>query len=83
MSCYIGRVVIMSVSGYRNPASVCSVLEKTLYSHCFSGISSKCVSGGDNLAKGVHCYELFGGIVLKNHAYFYFYNCQHNGADAT
>ena len=21
--------------------------------------------------KGVQCYELFGGIALKNHAYFY------------
>ena len=26
----------------------------------------KWVSGGDNLVKGVQCYELFGGIALKN-----------------
>ena len=27
----------------------------------------KWVPGGDNLVKGVQCYELFGGIALKNH----------------
>ena len=26
-------------------------------------------TGGDNLVKGVQCYELFGGIALKNHAF--------------
>ena len=30
----------------------------------------KLVSGWDNLVKGVQCYELFGGIALKNHAFF-------------
>ena len=25
--------------------------------------------GGDNLVKGVQCYELFGGIALKNHTF--------------
>ena len=29
----------------------------------------KWVPGGDNLVKGVQCYELFGGIALKNHAF--------------
>ena len=29
----------------------------------------KLVPGGDNLVKGVQCYELFGGIALKNHAF--------------
>ena len=24
----------------------------------------------DNLVKGVQCYELFGGIALKNHTFF-------------
>ena len=28
--------------------------------------------GGDNLVKGVQCYELFGGIALKNHAFSFF-----------
>ena len=31
----------------------------------------KWVPGGDNLVKGVQCYELFGGIALKNHAFSY------------
>ena len=29
----------------------------------------KRVPGGDNLVKDVQCYELFGGIALKNHAF--------------
>ena len=29
----------------------------------------KWVPGGDNLVKGVQCYELFGGIALKNHSF--------------
>ena len=29
----------------------------------------KLVPGGDNLVKDVQCYELFGGIALKNHAF--------------
>ena len=29
----------------------------------------KWVQGGDNLVKGVQCYELFGGIALKNHTF--------------
>ena len=28
--------------------------------------------GGDNLVKGVQCYELFGGIALKNHTFSFF-----------
>ena len=37
----------------------------------------KRVPGGDNLVKGVQCYELFGGIALKNHAFsfFSFFRC--------
>ena len=30
----------------------------------------KLVPGGDNLVKGVQCYELYGGIALRNHAFF-------------
>ena len=65
----------MSVSGYRGrrfePQHLYVVsLSKTLYLHCFSRLS--CVPGGDNLVKGVQCYELFGGKALKNHALFYF-----------
>ena len=29
----------------------------------------KLVPGGDNLVKDVQCYELFGGIALKIHAF--------------
>ena len=29
--------------------------------------------GGDNLVKGVQCYELFGGIALKNHTFSFFF----------
>ena len=31
----------------------------------------KRIPGGDNLVMGVQCYELFGGIALKNHAFYY------------
>ena len=30
---------------------------------------SEGVPGGDNHVKDVQCYELFGGIALKNHAF--------------
>ena len=33
----------------------------------------KWVPGGDNLVKGVQCYELFGGIALKIHAFSFFF----------
>ena len=33
----------------------------------------KLVPGGDNLMKDVQCYELFGGIALKNHAFSFFF----------
>ena len=29
----------------------------------------KVIPGGDNLMKGVECYELFGRIALKNRTY--------------
>ena len=32
----------------------------------------KLVPGGDNLVKDVQCYELFGGIALKNRAFSFF-----------
>ena len=33
----------------------------------------KWVPGGDNLMKGVQCYELFGGIALKIHTFSFFH----------
>ena len=65
----------MSVSGCRGrrfePRQQYVVsLSKILYLHCFSRLSSEIYFlGGDNLVKGVQCYELFGGIALKNHAF--------------
>ena len=44
-------------------------LSKTLYPHCFSRLNCEMIPGGNNLVKGVQCYELFGGIALKNQAY--------------
>ena len=37
----------------------------------------KLVPGGDNLVRGVQCFDLFGGIALKNHAFFIFYFSKH------
>ena len=38
----------------------------------------KWVPGGDNLVKGVQCYELFGGIALKNHTFYFLISmCKH------
>ena len=38
---------------------------------CIASVDSavKWVPGGDNLEKGVQCYELFRGIALKNHTF--------------
>ena len=35
----------------------------------------KGVPGGDNLVKDAQCYELFGGIALKNHAFSFISLC--------
>ena len=50
------------------------------YFICIASVDSavKWVPGGDNLMKDVQCYELFGGIALKNHAFsfhFFIYSC--------
>ena len=34
----------------------------------------KLVPGGDNIVKGVQCYELFGGIALKIHTFSFFFS---------
>ena len=41
------------------------------YFICIVSVDSavKWVPGGDNLVKDVQCYELFGGIAPKNHAF--------------
>ena len=44
------------------------------YFICIASVDSavKWAPGGDNLMKSVQCYELFGGIALKNHAFSFF-----------
>ena len=37
-------------------------------------VSCGVLPGGDNLVKGVQCYELFGGIALKNHTFSFFFH---------
>ena len=64
----------VSVSGYRGrrfePRNQYVVsLSKTLYPHCFSRFSCKISTRWGNLVMSVQCYELFGGIALKNHAF--------------
>ena len=64
----------MSVFGYRGrlfePRQQYVVsLSKTLYPHCFSRLSCEMSTRWDNLVKDVQCYELFGGIAPKNHAF--------------
>ena len=41
----------------------------------------KCVPSGDNVLKGVQCYELFGGIA-GNHAFFSKCACRSNVDDS-
>ena len=73
----IGRLVWMSVSGHRgrrlNPGnSMLSPWARDFI--CIASVDSavKWIPGGDNLVKDVQCYELVGGIALKNHAFSFF-----------
>ena len=65
----------LSVSGYRGcqfkPRHQCfGSLSKTLYLHCFSRLSCEMSTRWGQLRKGcLQCYELFGGMTLKNHAF--------------
>ena len=70
----------MSVSGYRGsrfePRQQYVVSSsKILYQHCFSRLSNEMSTRWDNLVKGVQCYEPFGGIALKNHAFSFIHTC--------
>ena len=53
-----------------NPASVCCVLEQDTVHVASVDSAVKCVPDGFNLVNGVQCYDLFGGIALKNRAFF-------------
>ena len=46
------------------------------YFFCIASVDSavKWVPGGDNFAMDVQCYELFGGITLKSHAFSFFFH---------
>ena len=57
----------------KTPASVCCVLEQDTIRIASIISAVKLVPGGDNLVKGVQCYELFGGIALENHAFFIYF----------
>ena len=72
---HIGLVVRMSVSGYRGWQFKPGINMLCPWARLFIRIASvhlavKWVPGGDILMKGVQCYKLFGGIALKNYAFF-------------
>ena len=70
----IGVVVRMSILDTKVAGSNLSINMFSPWARDFIRIASvdsavKWVPGGDNLVKGVQCYELFGGIALKNHIF--------------
>ena len=70
----IGVVVIMSILDTKVVGSNLSINMFSPWARDFIRIASvdsavKWVPGGDNLVKGVQCYELFRGIALKNHTF--------------
>ena len=70
----IGVVVRMSIFDTKVAGSNLSINMFSPWARDFIRIASidsavKWVPGGDNLVKGVQCYELFGGIALKNHTF--------------
>ena len=72
----IGVVVRMSILDTKVDGSIPSINMFSPWARDFIRIASvdsavKWVPGGDNLVKGVQCYELFGGIALKIHTFSY------------
>ena len=66
----IGVVVRMSILDTKVDGSIPSINMLSPWARDFIRIASvdsavKRVPGGDNLVKGVQCYELFGGIALN------------------
>ena len=49
-------------------ASVCCVLEQ----NTLSALLQSTQLWNEYQVKGVQCYELFGGVTLKNHAFLWF-----------
>ena len=75
---HIGVVVRMLILDTKVAGSNLSINMFSPWARDFIRIASvdsavKWVPGGDNLVKGVQCYELFGGIALKNHTFSYIY----------
>ena len=74
----VGVVVRMSILDTKVAGSSHSINKFSPWARDFIRIASvdsavKWVPGGDNLVKGVQCYELFGGIALKNHTFSFQY----------
>ena len=74
----IGVVVRMSILDTKVAGSNLSINMFSPWARDFICIASvdsavKWVPGGDNLVKGVLCYELFRGIALKNHTFSFSY----------
>ena len=74
----IGVVVRMSILDTNVDGSIPSINMFYTWARDFIHIASvdsavKWVPGGDNLVKGVQCYELFGGIALKIHTFSFFH----------
>ena len=73
----IGVVVRMSTLDTKVDGSNPSISMFSPWARDFIRIASvdsavKWVPGGDNLVKGVQCYELFWGIALKIHTFSFF-----------
>ena len=71
---HIGRLARMSVLDTEVDGSNLGSSMSIPWARHFIRIASvdsdmKLVPGWDNLVKDVQCYELFGGIALKNHAF--------------
>ena len=67
-------MVRMSILDTKVDGSIPSINMFSPWARDFIRIASvdsavKWVPGGDNLVKGVQCYELFGGIALKIHTF--------------
>ena len=82
----IGVVVRMSILDTKVAGSNLSINMFSPWARDFIRIASvdsavKWVPGGDNLVKVVQCYELFGGIALKNHTFSFSFSLLRHQAD--
>ena len=64
------RVLVTEVDGW-SPGSISILCPLARHLICVASLDSavKRVLGEDTLVKGVHCYELFGGIAIENYAF--------------